>query len=175
MNLLSLDVDVDALVTDHYLESLFLAGGPVVDGEAAGGPPDPAIRVTANRLSRDLVRVHPSFRFEERLAARLAEASGRSSVAMAATATAPAPGSHLALESPTRISPAAVPATAATSPAAAATSPAATHGSTVPTATLAGAVARPLLIGGALTSAALAGAAYVAWRRGRVPSAPRLG
>ena len=39
-----------------------------------------------------------------------------------------------------------------------------------------GAVGRPLIIGGALTSAALsiAGAAYVAWRLNRPPASPMV-
>src|SRR5205085_10321523 len=43
--------------------------------EATVGDIDPAARPPTDRLRRDLVRVHPSFRFEERLAARLAEAA----------------------------------------------------------------------------------------------------
>ena len=64
-------VEVDALITDRYLESLLArhAGGadlyaPDVSGEA---PPADIARA-ADRLSRDLLRLHPSFRFEEALA-----------------------------------------------------------------------------------------------------------
>jgi hypothetical protein len=88
---------VDALVADRYLEHL-LAGGDRVDrgspgdggnrddrgsignrgtpgsrDEAAGAALDPGLRDAARVLRRTLVRVHPSFRFEERLAARLAD------------------------------------------------------------------------------------------------------
>ena len=71
-------VSADALLTDLYLDAL-LAGvvlGATDHPEMATGPGlDPAARSAADRLRRDLVRVHPSFRFEERLAARLAEAA----------------------------------------------------------------------------------------------------
>ena len=38
---------------------------------------DPRVRAAADRLARDLPRVHPSFRFEEALAARLSGRAGR--------------------------------------------------------------------------------------------------
>jgi hypothetical protein len=69
-------VEIEALVTDRYLDSL-LAGRPDAgesispgrdtDGVAA------AVRSISHRLAMDLPRFHPSFRFEERLALRLAE------------------------------------------------------------------------------------------------------
>jgi hypothetical protein len=143
--------EVEALLTDRYLERVLAraTGGP------SSGPVDallnPVLRDAADQLRRDLVRVHPSFRFEERLASRLAEAAA--AVRM----------------------PAAVGA----------------EGGVVPIGVIGGAsldndrdnrdegiyllddgemdrreLSRPLLIGGALTSAAisLAGAAWVAWR-----------
>ena len=141
--------EVEALLTDRYLER-------VLDRATAGpsiGPVDallnPVLRDAADQLRRDLVRVHPSFRFEERLASRLAEAAA-------------------ALRMPAAVG---------------------AEGGVVPIGVLAGAslerdgrdegvflfdeddldrreLSRPLLIGGALTSAAisLAGAAWVAWR-----------
>ncbi len=105
-----------------------------------------AIRLAATRLAHDLVRVHPSFRFEERLAVRLGEAAR----AMRLRAAAGSLGS--ATPVPLR----------APSPAVAASlDPLDAHS------------VRPLLVGGALTSAALslAGAAWMAWRRSR--PAPR--
>jgi hypothetical protein len=142
--------EVEALLTDRYLERVLAraTGGP------SNGPVDallsPVLRDAADQLRRDLVRVHPSFRFEERLASRLAEAAA------------------------TLRMPAAVGA----------------EGGVVPIGILGGPslegdgrdedvflfdaeedidrreLSRPLLIGGALTSAAisLAGAAFVAWR-----------
>ena len=142
--------EVEALLTDRYLERVLdrATGGPSI------GPVDallnPALRDAADQLRRDLVRVHPSFRFEERLASRLAEAAA-------------------ALRMPAAVG---------------------AEGGVVPIGVLGGAslerdgsdegvflfddqddldrreLSRPLLIGGALTSAAisLAGAAWVAWR-----------
>ena len=66
--------EVDALVTDRYLEALLAAHArgadraPAADGPARRHPLAPP---TGSR--RDLPRLHPSFRFEEALAARLAE------------------------------------------------------------------------------------------------------
>ncbi len=139
--------EVEALLTDRYLERVLAraTGGP------SSGPVDPLLdpmlRDAAEQLRRDLVRVHPSFRFEERLASRLADAAAAMRM------------------------PAAVGA----------------EGGIVQIGALGGSLdrgdsaflfddeldrrdlSRPLLIGGALTSAAisLAGAAWVAWRRGR--------
>jgi hypothetical protein len=141
--------EVEALLTDRYLERVLAraTGGP------SNGPVDallnPVLRDAADQLRRDLVRVHPSFRFEERLASRLAEAAA-------------------ALRMPAAVG---------------------AESGVVPIGVLGGAslegddgdegaypfddgeldrreLSRPLLIGGALTSAAisLAGAAWVAWR-----------
>ncbi len=74
------DGEIEALVVDRYLETL-LARAPGVPAEAVAGlaatsgdiPAD--LRATAERLVRDLPRYHPSFRFEEGLAARLAVAA----------------------------------------------------------------------------------------------------
>jgi hypothetical protein len=138
--------EVEALLTDRYLESVLARAGTDL------GPADadlaPELRLASDRLRRDLVRVHPSFRFEERLAIRLAEAASglRMRTAVGAEGdpiafVAPATGADddfdpLAFEDPTDER---------------------------------RELARPLLIGGALTSAAisLAGAAFVAWRLAR--------
>jgi len=132
--------DVDALRTDRYLDSLLAAADRHAHDVPADAAIDEPLRRAAARLRRDLVRVHPSFRFEERLAARLASEA-------AATQLAPAAGAEGTIT--------AIPVTLDGEPND-------DEGF------------RPLLIGGALTSAALsiAGAAYVAWRRAR-PS--RLG
>ncbi|HEX2756017.1 MAG TPA: hypothetical protein VHM48_11165, partial [Candidatus Limnocylindrales bacterium] len=80
----------EALLTDLYLDALL--AGVVLDAAAAGTPHDavgrldPAARRAAERLRHDLVRVHPSFRFEERLATRLAEAAVALRVPVAAGA-----------------------------------------------------------------------------------------
>ncbi|HET9614132.1 MAG TPA: hypothetical protein VFP22_04895 [Candidatus Limnocylindrales bacterium] len=143
----------DALLTDLYLDALL--AGSVLSGDrslnsGAGAAPelDPAARTAADRLRRDLVRVHPSFRFEERLATRLAEAA----MSMRLPNAVGAEGRLVPFPTPLadREPPFDVPGSA--------------HDRS-----------RPLLIGGALTSAALsiAGAAFVAWRRGRPARGPR--
>jgi hypothetical protein len=200
-------MEADALQTDRYLDALLAA----VERRAADVPVDatldPTLRRAARRLRDELVRTHPSFRFEERLARRLADAAVRMRLATAvggeaeaalipfptplladpmlaaelanpelaallgvreaATPTgdeaaagamapsgsmAPDPGAQTATAEPGRPTPA--PDTATFMPADALTAP------------LRSAGARPLLVGGALTSAALslAGAAFVAWR-----------
>lgn len=146
----------DALLTDLYLDALL--AGAVLDlatiGDATGGRSlDPALVRAAERLRHDLVRVHPSFRFEERLAFRLAEAAARLQV-------------PLAVGGEGRLVPFPIPS--------------ARSEARVPDGADAARLleldpinrrdrARPLLIGGALTSAAIsiAGAAFVAWRLGR--------
>jgi hypothetical protein len=158
----------EALLTDLYLDALL--AGAVLD--VAGGTPgdlatqlDPAARRASERLRHDLVRVHPSFRFEERLATRLATAAVALRVPVAAgegRVVAFRPGT------PTDLDPGLLPLEAGEVQAASAFRPAPEPGGSGAdparrTAT------RPLLIGGALTSAALslAGAAFVAWRLGR--------
>jgi len=63
------DGEIEALVVDRYLESL-LARAP---RDPTDVPDD--LRATADRLATGLPRYHPSFRFEEELAARLALAA----------------------------------------------------------------------------------------------------
>jgi hypothetical protein len=65
------DAEIEALVVDRYLESL-LARRPA---DAAGVPPD--LDAAARALRTSLPRYHPSFRFEEALAARLATVARR--------------------------------------------------------------------------------------------------
>lgn len=118
------DGDIEAFIVDRYLESL-LARTPI---DTTGVPPD--LEATAQRLAGSLPRYHPSFRFEEALAARLAAAA------------AGITGSDVSpLPLPDGVWP--------------------VGGSDRP------GLARPVVIGGVLTSAALslAGAAYMAWRR----------
>jgi hypothetical protein len=130
-------VEIEALVTDRYLDALLAAAERrTTDATDAPADPalDPALRSAALRLRDELVRVHPSFRFEERLARRLAEAAAGMRLATAVGGE----GTILPF-------PGAAPDTARPVP------------------------RRPLLFGGAVTSAALglAGAAFVAWRRTR--------
>jgi hypothetical protein len=119
---------------------------------------DPAVRTAAAWLAAATTRVHPSFRFEDRLAGRLADVAARMTLARAAgaeDAAAVAPLSiveiDLAASSLGSIDPLDL------------IDPARPE-------ELAG-IPRPLLIGGTLASAALsiAGAAIVAWRLNRTP------
>ena len=144
-------LEVDALRTDRYLESLLAAHDRRASDAPTDSALDPDVRSAATRLSRDLVRLHPSFRFEERLAARLAEMAA----AMRLPAAAGAEGATI------RVLPGALPPTSDPYD----VDPLDQDPQTIP---------RPILIGGALTSAALsiAGAAWVAWRRSRAPLSP---
>lgn len=148
--------DVDALITDRYLDSILAAHARGAD--AGPIPPDaiPAgdIRLAVEHLARDLPRFHPSFRFEEALAVKLADAAARMRLPLAAGGEGS--GSILSLSAGPRYSVDGdedldlVPGEPRTP------------------------IGRPLLIGGALTSAALsiAGAAYVAWRIRHPQSSP---
>ena len=155
--------DREALATDRYLDELLAAG----DRRAADVPSDEAldtdVRSAATRLRRDLVRAHPSFRFEERLAARLAQLAASRQLPVAAGAErAPIPfpihrrptatdeDETLVAVAEGRLDPAADPESQPTP------------------------LPRPILLGGAVASAALsiAGVAWVAWRRTRPPAGP---
>jgi hypothetical protein len=142
--------EVDALITDRYLEALLAAHARGADHGPSVGEPEPSIRFAADLLSRDLQRLHPSFRFEEALAARLAEVAVRMRLPVAAGGEGLIVPFHAGepLTDPDELD-------------------------DDPDDPWAG-IGRPLLIGGALTSAALsiAGAAYVAWRLNRPPASP---
>ena len=156
--------EVDALITDTYLESLLAARDRRARDAPSVSELDPGVRAAAARLAEAVVRVHPSFRFEERLAARLSAAAAAMALPRAAgddgqgsnTGAGPrtifgpidplsvlGPIDPLDLDDPARPEePAGIPR-------------------------------RPLLIGGTLASAALsiAGAAIVAWRWNRAANA----
>jgi hypothetical protein len=171
---------VEALVTDQYLDALLTSGDRRAaaraaeervapdqessDARAASAEPDTDLRHAGEVVRASLVRVHPSFRFEEDLAARLAElaapgaarsvAMGGSRVHARSGDVIPFPGLTLAAAGDPLLD--AVldglldPADAdAVARAAGVRSP-----------------ARPLIVGGAITSAAisLVGVAWVAWR-----------
>lgn len=142
---------VDALVADRYLDALLgiadpwpgLDRGRSATGAGSEADLEPAVRDAARVLQRALIRVHPSFRFEERLAARLA----------AAARGADSRGRGLLIRLPaSNVSRDAV-----------------VSGGIDPPDPWLGAARRPLLVGGAITSAALslAGVAWVAWRVAR--------
>ena len=143
--------EVEALVTDRYLEALLAAHARGADRGPTSGDPDDALRRTADRLARDLPRFHPSFLFEEALAARLGSVAAR----MRMPAAAGAEGLIVPLP---------------------VGDPLADLGEAAVVAGPGGSPRRPLIIGGALTSAALslAGAAYVAWRINRPAAGPMV-
>lgn len=162
MTLLGRDVaEVEALVTDRYLDALLasaeLAAAPGDRAPSRRGREglarlDEGVRLASRRLTRDLPRFHPSFRFEERLAIRLAEAAA----AMRLPAAAGAEGSVTVLPGRTAGPEAGFDPLAEPDP----------DGDD--TADL-----RPLLVNGAIAASAisLAGAAFMAWRRARGGSA----
>ena len=146
--------EIEALVTDRYLESLLALGlnepEPNTLATSIVDRLQPQVRLASARLARDAPRYHPSFRFEERVALRLAEIAASMRVREAAGGE----GVVIPIGPP--------------------------RDETIDPDDLlfAGPLderpdRRPLLIGGALTSAALslAGAAFVAWWRTR-PATP---
>ncbi len=143
-------IEVDALVTDRYLDSLLAARELV---PAAGEGLDRGVRLASERLTRDLPRFHPSFRFEERLAVRLAEAAA----AMRLPAAAGAEGEIRAVPFPAPELPVGF-------------DPLVDHRDGGDPAGF----SRPLLLRGAVAASALslAGAAWVAWRRSRTSASP---
>ena len=160
--------EVEALLLDRYLESL-LAEREGRGASATAVHPadlDPELVAAAARLDRDLGRVHPSFRFEERLATEIQLQASRM-VRRAARSTAR--GGARRPAGRTAIVPLRAAAAAAIVDVAAPTMPT-IHGERRPDQRP---VSRPLFIGGALTSAAISLAgAYVAWRRSRRPIGP---
>jgi hypothetical protein len=152
VSLLRRDVgEVEALITDRYLDSLLAAprsgaGAPIDDPESTIGA---AVRAVSRRLANDLPRFHPSFRFDERLALRLAEVAASMRLPVAAGGEGQTVSIH-------RIQPATP-------------DPLAVAGDGDPNDR---ADNRPLLIGGAVAASALSLAgAWLAWRRRTSPMA----
>ena len=143
--------EIEALITDRYLDSI-LAIQPADDDGLLGGPGasvSAAVRAVSRRLSMDLPRFHPSFRFEERLALRLAEVAASMRLPVAAGGE----GQPIAIR---RIQPATP-------------DPLVVVDDRDLDARLEG---RPLLIGGAVAASALSLAgAWLAWRRRTSPMA----
>jgi hypothetical protein len=134
--------EIEALVTDRYLDAL-LAGAFPNEAGSASRALDAAVRAASRRLATDLPRFHPSFRFEERLALRLAEAAAAMRLPLAAGSEAEI--ARIPVAAPMDFDPLAV----------------------MPDDEPGEAANRPLLIGGAVAASALslAGAAWLAWRR----------
>ncbi len=177
---LELDRSIERLLADR---DRALAASRLGAEAAHRGQPrteDATILATVDRLARSLVRVHPSFRFEERLSQRLAAlAEAGLADSLEARRPTPARGTAPAASSPPDTSPAAAtPPTTTEPPPSLATNPPPSTDSLEPSTTRRGRrpvpvvpapLRHPLVIGGALTSAAIsiAGAAFLAWRRTR--------
>jgi hypothetical protein len=165
----------DARRTGRYLDELMAADGRRAYEMPVDADLDPAIQLAARELRSGLTRVHPSFRFEEALATRLAAGAVRlrAGLPLEEAASLIVPGtvspfrSHSALGTQGALVPDEVSATAphdhALSPAAWRRLP---DMSTRPS--------RPLLVGGVsvgVASAAISiGAVYVAWRHSHTAS-----
>jgi hypothetical protein len=160
---------VDALVADRYLDALLTASErhpfPVRSRLAhdVADDLDPGVRDAARVLQRALVRVHPSFRFEERLASRLADLAAAQAPAAAAGTVIPFPARRRARpDAPLEADPLLDAILRGDlDPADEAAVERAAHGPIG---------RRPLIVGGAaLTSAAISivGVAIVAWRASR--------
>jgi hypothetical protein len=76
--------EVEALITDRYLDSLLAIQPRPGLVEEPGDTVGAAVRAISRRLATDLPRFHPSFRFEERLALRLAEVAASMRLPLAA-------------------------------------------------------------------------------------------
>jgi len=159
------------------------------DRRAAGAPADadldPDVRFAARELRAGLTRVHPSFRFEDALAARLSAGAARLRAGLPIEELAPvAPAGIVEPFRNFSMRAAADADTAAASAAAAATAEAVHSRAIWPAAALrrlpemAARPSRPLIVGGVgvgVASAALSiGAVYVAWRYSH-PASGRMG
>ncbi len=160
--------DSDALRTERFVNDLMADGhgpaeAPLADASAGHAEGDAQIQLAARALRANLIRVHPSFRFEEGLAERLAAA---------AAAAATEPGTLTAFPAETVVS-IADRDTAGTGTSRRAILPAVAF-LRIPE--VASRPSRPLIVGGVgVASAAISiGAVYVAWRHSR-PSSGRMG
>jgi hypothetical protein len=173
--------DVDALILDRYLDVLLAGSEPATSPVGDGGVPQAELREIADLVRRSFVRVHPSFRFEEQLSARLATlAAGRSGgsglgavipwraarAARDARMNARFADARHAAAGHDQVANVDLASIEIDRPADLPGSPGARRSSAV----------RPLLIGGAITSAAvsLAGVAWVARRVVRAPALTEL-
>jgi len=145
--------EIEALVTDRYLDSLLdvrpAAPDDAGDRDARASTVGAAVRAISRRLATDLPRFHPSFRFEERLALRLAQLAASMRLPVAAGGES----------QPIAIRP--IPPAGRDPSAVVGDADLDEHGD-----------ARPLLIGGAVAASALSLAgAWLAWRRRTSPMA----
>jgi hypothetical protein len=144
---------------------------------------DPSVRFAARELRASLTRVHPSFRFEEALATRLAAGAARqqSGLPLEAAAAQAGPGTVAQFRGNAGIESGATPLAPATLPAVATATP--DHARMTSRAAalrrlpeMAAHPSRPMIVGGVgVASAAISlGAVYVAWRHSH-PAAGRMG
>jgi hypothetical protein len=179
----------DARRTERYLDGLMEAEERGVAEVPMDVDIDPAVVLAARQLRVDLIRVHPSFRFEEGLAARLARTAGRMNAGLSAAEpaeqvlvrTAPAPIAPFrapGVAASAGLAPAGLaPAGLASAGLAAAHERIATPAAglrKIPA--LATRTSRPLIVGGVgVASAAISiGAVYVAWRWSRAAHTPMV-
>jgi hypothetical protein len=161
----------DARRTELYLDGLMEAEERGAEDAPMDLDLDPAVLFAARELRADLVRAHPSFRFEEGLAARLALTAGR--MRMAGGRPAPSPGSATIASFADRRF--AADAASRNALGATATAP---LGRTAGRLTFSRRPSRPLVVGGVgvgVASAAISiGAVYVAWRWSRGSKTPMV-
>ena len=169
----------DARRTERYLDGLMEAGERGVADVPMDVDIDPAIVLAARQLRADLIRVHPSFRFEEGLAARLARTARRMKAGLPAAEPAE---QMLVRTAPAPIAPFRAPDVAASAGPASAELAAAHDRIATPDAglrrlsALATRTSRPFIVGGVgVASAAISiGAVYVAWRWSRTSQTPMV-
>jgi hypothetical protein len=155
----------DARRTERYLDELMTADERRSSAVPTDVDLDPAIRLAARELRAGLSRVHPSFRFEESLSARLAAGADRLKAGLPVEDPAARAAAGTVTHLPGR--PAAPPKHDVWPPAAFRRWP-----------VIAARPSRPLIVGGVgvgFASAALSlGAVYVAWRYSH-PASGRMG
>jgi hypothetical protein len=172
----------DARRTERYLDGLVAADERRASEVPADADLDPAIRLAARELRGSLTRVHPSFRFEESLAARLSAGATRLKAGLEAEEAVAAgePGTVASFRNRAGIVVSSLPAA---EPAEATQSSAHAHAVWPPAAfrrlpDMSGRRSRPLIVGGVgvgVASAAISiGAVYVAWRHSH-PASSRMG
>ena len=154
------DGPAQSILVDTYLDDLLASGDRHAGDVPADAALDPAMRRATLRLRRDLTRFHPSFRFEERLSARLADLASQMRLPQAAG------GEGMPIANPTPLLLNGLPDPELQAIA---------EGRLDPSAEAA-MIPRQVLIRGAVASAAvgLAGVAIVAWKVTRPPDPPMV-
>ena len=172
----------DARRTERYLDGLMAADERHVHDVPVDTDLAPAVRFAAREMRAGLNRVHPSFRFEDALAARLAEGairlgaglpieeaapvSGRGTVSPFVSRSAHGTGTELPAATPI---PSGIPAAPAIRTRATWSAAAFRRLPEVGSRS-----SRPLIVGGVASAAISIGAVYVAWRYSH-PASGRMG